>query len=92
MTKSNPFAKARTIAVNAFIWIFGTMTAAILLAVMISDIWSGFSEGLPWYDTFAFPLILIGMAVAMFVVTVLCVFIASWWRDMERNWDRKHHG
>lgn len=92
MTKSNPFAKARTIVVNVLVWTLGGIAAAGFLAILVASIWRGFAEGLPWYDTFAFPLMLVGMAIAMLVITVLCLFIASWWRDLEHNWDRKHRG
>ena len=92
MSKSNPFVKARTIASNVVMWILIVIAALGFSAILIGSIVRGFIEGLPWYETFAFPLVLLIVTVAMFAIVIASLYLSHWWKGLEYRWEKKHHG
>lgn len=90
MRKSNPYAKARKIAASIVTWVLVGIAALAFSALLIGSIVYGFIEGLPWYETFVFPLIILSVFTVMLGLMVGSLFIADWWKKLEVKWEKKH--
>ena len=96
MTKKNPWTRVRLWSQVALLATLGLIFVGFIVAVIVQ---LAFDSGWGWWAALWFPLIGVGIVVALSALFAVCEIIrrqserfASWWREREYTWNDMNDG